>query len=290
MGRRQRRVLYEVVQPSKEDLSLWKTRPTTVTPEPDPLSPSAPKEPAKVPHAGVSRAAYAQPAEASPISVSRQTIAICAAAVVMLVLVAFSAGRHFEASRSDPGEDRLLTATDDGNADSDPAQSGGEPGQTAGAAPAPTANGNGTPARPVDSARNGAPAKPETPALKQGYHYVVVQHFGSKRQAAQDAADYLRAKGVACTVVAGRGKDYRVLATDAFLIDQSDSAAGQRERQRADRLRQRIREIGEEYNTYLTRQKKPGLPVQRLLPAQATLAGHPRRRLARLPCPDSSNC
>ena len=65
-------------------------------------------------------------------------------------------------------------------------------------------------------------------------------------------------KGVPCAVFAGRGKDYRVLATEAFLIDQEDKAASQREQQRADRLRTRIREIGDEYNTYLVQQKKPG--------------------------------
>ena len=117
MGRRQRRVLYEVVQPSKDDLSIWKSRPTPVKSDPPAALPAAISEPDHVPHAGVSPSAYARAEEPARINVSRQTIAISATAVVMLLLVAFSAGRHFEAARSISDSDSPLVAAADSNED-----------------------------------------------------------------------------------------------------------------------------------------------------------------------------
>ena len=253
MGRRQRRVLYEVVQPSKDDLSIWKSRPAPVRPDPTPIVPNPSDD---VPGAGVSRSAYEPVEEPVRVSVSRQTIAITAAAVAMLVLVAFSAGRHYEAASGPPGDEQVLAGVGDSNdttqpdnpKDNNTAASAGKPASDTGSAAAAKPSTNNQPAQP----------KPAEPQLKAGYHYVVVQHFGSKRQAAHDAADYLRSKGVPCAVIAGRGKDYRVLATEAFLIDQDNKAASQREAQKAERLRVRIREIGDEYNAYLVKQKKPG--------------------------------
>ncbi len=91
------------------------------------------------------------------------------------------------------------------------------------------------------------PPAPAEVELRRGYHYIVVQYFPiSKEQAANDAALYLIENGVPCTIL--MGKDIRLLASEPFLIRQDDTRAGKRERQRADRLIARIKQLGKGYH------------------------------------------
>jgi len=103
-------------------------------------------------------------------------------------------------------------------------------------------NGAGGAAAPTP----GAPAQPPRVELKSGYHYIFVQHF--PRSAAGDAnlvARYLTAEGVPCGI--RRDKDIVVVATEAYLIEQSDTAAAKRERTRAEAMLARIKTLGKAY-------------------------------------------
>jgi len=103
-----------------------------------------------------------------------------------------------------------------------------------------------------------AEAVPPTPAaevapefeFQPGCAYVVIQHL-SKRplgvQAAAKIREFLASKGIA-TVVRPGGGDLEVIATEPFRTRQPDKTAATRERERAARFIEQIRNLGKEYN------------------------------------------
>lgn len=115
----------------------------------------------------------------------------------------------------------------------------------------PDDDSGGTPLVPSSGQAAAPPPVTKTPPpveLKSGYHYIFIQHF--PRSAARDAekaAQYLTSEGVPCAI--RKDKDVVVVATEAFLIEQSNAAAGRGERARADKLLARIRLLGKEYAT-----------------------------------------
>lgn len=145
-------------------------------------------------------------------------------------------------------------------------------GRRSGVATAPRRGGNSSPAQPPDGPSGGAdvnlpprvqppkrdpketqptePGPDSTPPaafqFEVGRTYIVLQHFEkAKKSAADQAAEFVRAKGVPCTVVEGR--DVRLIATEPFLLDPKDPAAHNREKQRLEQFKQSIRRIGKEY-------------------------------------------
>lgn len=103
-----------------------------------------------------------------------------------------------------------------------------------------------------------AEAVPSTPAaeaspafeFQPGCAYVVIQHL-SKRpvgvQAAAKIREFLASKGIA-TVVRPGGGDLEVIATEPFRTRQPDKAAAARERERAVKFMEQIRNLGKEYS------------------------------------------
>jgi hypothetical protein len=87
-------------------------------------------------------------------------------------------------------------------------------------------------------------------AFRPGYSYVVVQHL-SKRpvgvQAGEKIQEFLASKGIP-VVVHAAAADLQVIATEAFLIKQNDSAAAKREKERATKLIEQVKKLGQEYN------------------------------------------
>jgi hypothetical protein len=181
------------------------------------------------------------------VTVSAPTLTIASAAVVVLLAVAFAGGRRYEflhpsmtegAELAGGGSDETGAGTQD-TAVATIETSGADqasgtttpPGQSAGAADR--------------AARERSGDMPPQITLRRGYHYVIIQHFGGKRDDALATAEFLQNNDVPCAVLPGR--DIRLVATQPFLIDQGDRAAAEREQQAADRLIQKIKEIGKRF-------------------------------------------
>jgi len=178
--------------------------------------------------------------------------------MVVLLAVAFSAGRRYESL--------YPTATDEtevargGGGDAEASTPGGADASLD-ASQLDQASKTTAPLGQAISTASGAAAAPtgDTPpqvVLQKGYHYVVIQHFGKKREDALVAAQYLYEKGIPCATLPG--SDIRVIATEPFMVKQADAAAARRERQRADELIRKIKQIGQEFNRYLRNQGKKG--------------------------------
>lgn len=106
-------------------------------------------------------------------------------------------------------------------------------------------------ATPLDRGSEGAPAAPSSttppaPAKESAAAdtftpradamYIVIQHFqNTKQQAAEAARDFLRARGVPCAVLRGRG-EWVLVATEPF-----------RDEAQSQNLAARIRTLGAEY-------------------------------------------
>lgn len=185
------------------------------------------------------------------ITISGPTLAVLIAAGVVLLAVAFSAGQRYGAARSSvpepvgptlSGPQEASQAAEPGSAEKSPSAAPGEVARSAG--PAAAAG------QSAESAGRDAPRV----TLRKGYHYVVVQHFHKTRgrQAAQEAAAFLQANGVSCATLTGA--DIRLVVTEPFLINQPDPDAARRERQRAEQLLERIRQLGRQYSRQLANQ------------------------------------
>lgn len=197
------------------------------------------------------------------LSISVPTLAVLTAVVVVLLLVAFSAGRHYEArypsttevAQSVPEQDEQADAAspDQVAASEDSADLGQADQHTVTVPQPPRQASGGERAAPQPTGD-----QPRRVTLKKGYHYVVVQHFPkqSGRQPAQDAARYLQTNGIKCATLTDA--DIRLVVTEPFLINQEDAAAARREQQRAETLMQRIRGLGRQYNRKLATEGKPG--------------------------------
>jgi hypothetical protein len=259
-ARKRRPVLYEVYRPRARNADPARRPPPSNPPQPPnrppPVSDRESEVPVRVP---VSHRPATPPAAGRwQVTISGPTLAILSAGTVVLLAVVFSAGRHYEslhpgaargAGLEQPGEVDLSTAVHDGaGADTDAAEAS-RVGQ-----PSPAEDNSGGAATTSDLTDDQA----RQIVLRPGYHYVVIQHFRktSERQAARKAAEYLQGSGVACATMTGA--DIRLIATEPFLIKQRDAAAARRERERADRLMRRIKDLGQQYNKELLNQGERG--------------------------------
>ena len=192
------------------------------------------------------------------ITISASTLTLLIAGMIVLLLVAFVAGRRYETdhpstfvpadftleSDEDAAGKTRLTAANDTPSDQ----------QTA----AGPSGADGAPEQADRRTADPAPASPSQVTLQKGYHYVVVQHFNKNRQQADAiaAARFLRDNGVPCATLPGA--DIRLVATQPFLVNQTNAAAARNERDRADRLLERIRQLGQQYNKDLLKQGQKG--------------------------------
>ena len=195
------------------------------------------------------------------IAISGPTLAVLVAALVVLLAVAFAAGRRYESFQlSTAGvADTTGVVGDVVQASDEQPIAAGDDGSGAGQTnDTPLASDVPPDERADDSPSPIADAQPRQVRLLKGHHYVVVQHFPKRsgRQAAVDAAAYLQEKGVACATLSGA--DIRLIATEPFLVSQEDAVAARRERQRAEQFMQRIRTLGQQYGKKLAQEGKPG--------------------------------
>jgi hypothetical protein len=194
------------------------------------------------------------------LSISVPTLAVLTAVAVVLLLVAFSAGRHYEA-RYPSTTETAQSVPEQGEAAPPDQVAVSEGSADVSQADQPTATVP-QPPRQASAHERAAPQPTREQAprvtLKKGCHYVVVQHFPKKsgHQPAQDAARYLQTNGIECATLTGA--DIRLVVTEPFLINQEDAAAARRQQQRAETLMQRIRGLGRQYNRKLATEGKPG--------------------------------
>jgi hypothetical protein len=263
-ARKKRPVLYEVYRPSAKTsdparkprftrLPAEKERPSP-SHEPElraPATPMAPPKPAAANAGGTWQ-----------MTVSASTLAIVVAGMVVLLAVAFSAGRKYEAHY--PSSPDVAELTQGGDDEGGEATLGGSEtaGESEAEQPIQTARKATTRSEPPAESKEGdkpqpGSAKPPQVALQIGHHYVVVQHFKRRNpQAALDAARFLKDNGVPCATLTGA--DIRVIATEPFRIRQGDAAASRAERRRADELMRKIRGLGKEYSKLLAKRGKKG--------------------------------
>lgn len=188
------------------------------------------------------------------VTVSTSTLTVLLAGTIVLLFMAFAAGRHYESQHPSvytPADFRL--EADEGSETQADLAAATEP-----PAPAQPVAREDTSASPQRPAPEPAPPAPAAVTLKRGYHYVVVQHFNKSRQQADAVAagEFLQENGVACATLSGA--DIRLVATQSFLIDQDNAAAARTERERAERLLKRIKQLGQRYNRELLKQGKNG--------------------------------
>lgn len=274
-GRKSRPVLYEIVRSQdRARQKSWFKRPETArkesppksapqsTPPPKPQTPpppAAPTPPANTP-------AYTQTSRPpSPgmirlaggrlhLTLGWPSLTVLLFGVIFILVVTFQAGIRYA---------QQLPPTIDGSEET-PAQLAAEtepptesstdwaahryrnPAHVA----APTADDNpsqNTPATPDANPTRSQTPQPPAFSFKDGYHYVIIQFFPkSKLDDARQAAEFLQSQGVPC-VIQDAKRDIRLIAREPFLIDQEDRAASRAEKQRAETLKKRIRELGKEY-------------------------------------------
>jgi len=180
-------------------------------------------------------------------------LALTAAAVVVVLWLVFQAGMH--AGRG-PAPQRY--GADFETVLEQPARVAGVSAEPTGAAelrPDHRPGADQPVATPVAPAVRPAPSPPParqaaaTPAVfsfKPGCHYLVVQHFRkSQMEVAQKTAAFLRDHGIPCVIEAG--VDLRVIATEAFDLQQKDAKARDAARQRLEALKARVRALGKEF-------------------------------------------
>jgi hypothetical protein len=262
-ARKKRPVLYEVFRPGirSGDPGL-KPRPFRAAHEPERPAPADERDDIVIrdttPTSSVS---VSSARHRRTLTVSTSTLTLVIAGMIVVLFVAFAAGRRYESFHPSAHTPANLTLEDGGEAET-------RTTLAADTDPAEPKRGAEGPARPTDdqqaspgarrTASDPAPPPPTQVTLQRGRHYVVVQHFNKSRQQADAlaAARFLQESGVPCATLTGA--DIRLIATENFLINQTDAAAGRRERQRANRLLERIRQLGQQYNRELLNQGKKG--------------------------------
>ncbi len=227
-SRRNRRLLFEVAGRAGSRPAV---RPPAPRPRPSP------------PPAGTTAADPQASVRAEPPAIARwqrPELWAAIAGLVVVAVVAFYAGRRYE----------RYTATTRNR--------GTPPGGSV--SPRPVADeklepraampaGSSTPApKPPPASEDGSPAQvPPRVELKPGYSYIVVQHFPrSRRRSAEDAVRFLLDHGVSAALLAGR--DLQVIVPEPYDIDNRDPTIARRERQRAEAMQARIRELGRRFN------------------------------------------
>jgi hypothetical protein len=249
--------LYEVFRPGARSADpALKPRPFRPAHEPERPATAGEREDEIVTTTTVSSSTSPPPTRRPrrTLTISTSALTVLLAGMIVLLFVAFAAGRQYESghpSTHTPAEFTLET------------EAGSEAQADLAAATEPPA-----PAQPVaDEETTLRPQRPEPepppPAraqvtLKKGYHYVVVQHFNKSRQQADATAagKFLQTNGVPCARLAGA--DIRLVATQPFLVNQANTAAGRTERERSGRLLERIKQLGQRYNRELLKQGEKG--------------------------------
>lgn len=175
------------------------------------------------------------------------TAAALGAALLVLMVVAFEAGRGL-------GRGRTGRAAVDEAALEAVLPMSHLPDQTGLPAP-PTAGEVVTPRRTSPAEPAAAESAPATVAAgeiedfraEKGRSYLVVQHFPPERlSVAREARDFLRAGGVSC-VLTRRGRDYVLIATEGFTRDATDARQRRSVEQRMNALIARVRQLGREF-------------------------------------------
>ncbi len=245
-ARRTRPVLYEVYRPRQRAAEIQAGRASAASPTGSDTAQQGP---------GAGRRVADGAGGAGQITVSRSAAVIAAAVVLVLLLVAFSAGRRYEAARHEQASAAQAGAETAG--DSAPGEGGAD------APPAGEQAAAGRASTPTEPAREQVrqPAQPAPQVtLLRGYDYIVVQHFGRKRQAATEVARYLRDHGIECALFGQ--SDIRVIVTQPFLTAQDDAAAAAAQRRAAERLMQRIRALGKQLVKDWAAQGKRGYTLE----------------------------
>jgi hypothetical protein len=254
-ARKRRPVLYEVVRRDRGGLPEWKLRPEHPGPEafPPTTSPSTVPAPAEQTEATEPAPTVQVVGERVHFSLGWPVIAIALAGFVVALAVSFHAGTRYAQRTGTPDED-ALTPTETGSlvtgATGVADRGTGRPGERTGVAPTrrrPAEAGGDAGTKTPERTSPPPDRQPTSTELQKGYHYVFIQFFRKSRMKdAQDAAEFLRANGLPCVIQEAR-EDIRLIATQPLLLDQRDVAARQRERQRCDELKRRIKELGKEY-------------------------------------------
>ena len=255
-ARKKRPVLFEVFRPESPtgDPTL-KPRPFRSTRLPERPAITDEREDDVVRTTTISPSATRSPArERRVLTVSASTFTILIAGMIVLLFVAFAAGRRYESiypSSFTPAE-FTLENDEEAEAQTDLAAAIDQP------APKQVASGEEAALQPHRRMPDPAPAAPSQVTLQRGRNYVVVQHFNKSRQRADAlaAAEFLEANGVPCATLTGA--DIRLIATQPFLTRQADAAAARAEQERANRLLNRIKQLGQRYNRELLNQGKKG--------------------------------
>ena len=250
--RRKRPVLYEVFRPGARSADpALKPRPFWPAHEPERPATAGEREDEVVTTTTIPSSTSPTPTRRPrrTLTFSTSTLTVVLAGMIVLLFMAFAAGRHYESEnpRTYAAADFMLEPDEGSEAQADLVAATEPP-----AAVQPAADENAT-------LRQQRPAPGPPPVtLKKGYHYVVVQHFNKSRQPADAVAagEFLQANGVPCARLSGA--DIRLVATQPFLVNQANTAAGRTERERSGRLLERIKQLGQRYNRELLKQGEKG--------------------------------
>jgi len=222
--------------------------PTTAPAAPASRPPAAPKRPAvSVPMAPKPRpegrftAAAGGVGDRIQISLSYPAAIISGVSVLLALIVIFKAGQVYGGSKPTQAPRQLEVVPPD-------VEEGAAPALDLGTALDAREGASSVPERASgESKASPAPAQaPPKLELRPGYHYVVVQHFPSRKlRDAQMAATFLRARGVECGLL--RSADIQLLCAQPFAIDVEDAAVRRAAQREADALVNRVKELGRDY-------------------------------------------
>lgn len=248
-ARKKRPVLYEVYRPSSKGVEVGQKLHSTQSSGHQATMPPSPCADVPVRTLGNADPVAGTTAKRKLLTISPSTLAILIASAAVLLAVAFSAGRRFEAVYSSGEPQAVQPLHEDGDvASKHQAESGLDARQAneienaPAAADQPQAIADATPG-------NASGGQPPRVTLQKGYHYIVVQHFGKKVEDARETAQFLIEHGIGCAILPS-SQDNVVVATQPFLISQSDSAAAKRERRSAQQLMKKIKTVGKEFKDY----------------------------------------
>jgi hypothetical protein len=248
--RKNRPVLYEVIRTSRRRSDAtrrhvpapWQSPPRSVHSEARPVEPAgvAPDTPTYPPLMRLD-------GERVHFALRWPTAAVLGAALLVVMLVAFQAGRGFGGAGVESGADdaefeAVLPMTHPSNQAEPAAQA--SPG---GVVTPPRESPSPEAAGPQAGADPASEGDVEELRAEKGKSYLVVQHFPRNRlSVAREARDYLRAGGVPC-VLTRRGPDYVLIASEGFTANVSDARQRRSVEQRMNALMAKVRQLGKEF-------------------------------------------
>lgn len=252
MARKSRPVLYEVVrgtarqQPpgwSPGSLFRQRDRSETAAPEPEPAAvapaPAAMRAPASEPdYSDDSPPWFRWVDRHALLRLGWPGLTIGGAALVVLLILAFAAGRRSVQADGSPGARTQIAAETPRR--EEPLVKPLPTKEVALPQRAPDLEAQRQPATPPTRA-------PATAEFVKGKYYVIVQFFSkSNRRHAEEARDFLSSRGIPCTI-REVGPDIRLVANEAFALDEGTSAERADARRRVEALKKRIKEAGKEF-------------------------------------------